>query len=187
MSVGKLNAQFVRRVVDDDGNMELTFRVDGSSRWAAGGVVDDLRRLSADGKPEIVITIDPYRSKRSLAQNRLMWALLEVMARAMNGGRTGGVTAWDCYLDMLERYGGKFEYIQCLKAALPKLREMFRAIKIVEERDHNTVFCKAFVGSSQFNAAEMTQMIDGLFDELAGMEHVDDAELSYLHGEWLQR
>lgn len=185
MSIGKLNAQFVRRVVDDDGNAELIFRVDKSSRWAVSGVVDDLRRLSADGKPEIVITIDKYKSKRSLAQNRMMWALLEIMARAMNGGRTGDVTAWDCYLDMLEKYGGKFEYIQCLKAALPKLREMFRAIKIVEERDRDTVLCKAFVGSSKFNTSEMKMMIDGIFDDLSAMENVDDAEVAYLRNEWM--
>lgn len=185
MSIGKLNAQFVRRVVDDDGNMELTFRVDKSSRWAVSGVVYDLRRLSADGNPEIVITIDKYKSKRSLAQNRMMWALLEIMARAMNGGRTGGVTAWDCYLDMLEKYGGKFEYIQCLKSALPKLQSMFRAIKIVEERDRDTVLCKAFVGSSKFNTLEMKMMIDGIFDDLSAMDNVDAEEVSYLHNEWV--
>ncbi len=185
MSIGKLNAQFVRRVVDDYGNAELIFRVDKSSRWAVGSIVDDLRRMASDGKRELVLTIDQYQSKRSLAQNRMMWALLEIMARAMNGGRTGGITAWDCYLDMLEKYGGKFEYIQCLKTALPKLREMFRAIKIVEERDRNTVLCKAFVGSSKFNTAEMKMMIDGIFDDLSCMENVDDAEIAYLRNEWM--
>lgn len=185
MSVGKLNTQFVRRVVDDDGSAELIFRVDKSSRWAVSGVVDDLRRLAAEGKRDLVLTIDLYKSRRSLAQNRMMWALLEIMAKAMNGGRTGGVTAWDCYLDMLEKYGGKFEYIQCLKESLSKLREMFRAIKIVEERDRDTVLCKAFVGSSKFNTSEMKMMIDGIFDDLSDMENVDDVEIAYLKNEWV--
>jgi len=182
--IGKINAEYVRRVTDDSGAHELTFKVDPSSRFAVRLITDELNSLKKSGESTIVLTIDQYRSRRSLAQNRMMWELLEIMAKALNGGRTGGVTAWDCYLDMLEKYGGKFEYIQCQKKALPTLKDMFRQIRVVEEREKDTVMCKCYVGSSKFNTKEMKMMIDGLLDELESMDGVDAAALLYLREEW---
>lgn len=155
--IGKVNVELTRRTTDDEGNVEISFRICPESRWAVRSIVDDIRELKSKGQPRLVLTLDRHRKRRSLDQNRMMWALLEIMANALNGGRTGGVTAWDCYLDMLEKYGARFEYLQCTKEALPTLKSMFRAIKVVEERERDTVMCKAYIGSSQFTTAEMTR------------------------------
>ena len=49
--------------------------------------LDDL----AHGSPlRLTLTVERQRKKRSLEQNRMMWALLTVMADHYNGGRTGG-------------------------------------------------------------------------------------------------
>lgn len=185
--IGKMNAEFTRRTTDDEGNIEISFRVSPESRWAVRAIVKDIRDLKDKGDPRLVLTLDRHRKRRSLDQNRMMWALLEIMANAQNGGRTGGVTAWDCYLDMLEKYGARYEYLQCTKEAFPALKNMFRAIKVIEEREKDTVMCKAYIGSSQFTTAEMTQMIDGLFDELAALGVEDDDEARYLREEWIRR
>ena len=56
----------------------------------------------AHGQPlHITLTVEPVNKARSTAQNRMMWALLTIMADHYNGGRTGGVTPEDCYLEML--------------------------------------------------------------------------------------
>ena len=53
----------------------------------------------ARGQPLMVeIEIKPVRDKRTLDQNRLMWALLNKLAQALSGGTPGGVTAEQCYL-----------------------------------------------------------------------------------------
>lgn len=185
--IGKANVEFCRRTTDDEGNVEISFRICPESRWAMKSILDHARELKEQGNPRLVMTLERYRKKRSLDQNRMMWALLEIMANAHNGGRTGGVTAWDCYLDMLEKYGARYEYLQCTKEAFPALKNMFRAIKVIEEREKDTVMCKAYIGSSQFTIAEMTQMIDGLFDELAALGVEDDDEARYLREEWIRR
>lgn len=176
--IGKLDAHFLRRATSDDGDIELTFKVDKSSRWACGGIVSELKSRINREDDTVTLTIDEPRRKRSLAQNRMMWALLELMARAQ------GLDAWDCYLDMLERFGGEFEYIHCQKKAIPRLKEMFRSIRIVEDRERDTVMCKAYVGSSKFTTAQMTSLIDGIIDVLSDMEGVDTKELSYLINDW---
>ncbi len=138
------------------------------------------------GNGDINITLSKYRTNRSLEQNRLMWALLEKMSQHMNGGGTGDITAWDCYIDMLERYGAKYEYIMCIPSAVEGLSKMFRAIKELEHRIYNNtdmVVCKCFYGSSGMDTSEMSQLIDGIFNECAKLG-IYDAEYESLLAEW---
>ena len=183
-NIAKINAVFTRSSINEQGELELTFTPCVESRYAAAPLPKELRRLAAAGKEKLVLSIAEHKGKRSLEQNRLMWALLEIMASHLNGGRTGGVTAWDCYIDTLEEFGAKFEYLECLKEAFPALQEMFRAVKIVEERkDGKTVMCKAYIGSSHFNKTEMNLLIEGIFDRLSEMG-VDSSDEVYLRNEW---
>lgn len=178
----------MRVVTTDTGDVEITFKVSQGSRWLIPELVKDFRKLIADGKDKLTLTVKQYRKNRSLDQNRLMWALLEIMAQEMNGGRTGGVTAWDCYLDMIDKYGAKFEYLECQTEAFPSLKNMFRALKVVEERPtKGTYMCKAYVGSSEYDTKEMTMLIDGIFDELAQMGVDADKDVRYLWEEWSKR
>lgn len=189
-SLGTLICTFVRSATTDTGDTEITFCVSRESRWLMPELIKSIKKLAAGGKDKLTLTVKQYRRQRSNDQNRLMWALLEIMAQEQNGGRTGGVTAWDCYLDMIDKYGSKFEYLQCTAEAFSTLKAIFRAIKIVEERDHNgtkTVMCKAYVGSSEYNTQEMTMLIDGIFDELAKMGVDADKDVRYLWEEWSKR
>lgn len=173
-----MNAEYARHSYDDSGNIEITFRVSPESKYAARQIIGDLKETG-----KAVLSLSRYYKRRSNDQNALMWALLEIMAQHLNGGRTGGVTAWDCYLDMLERYGAEYEYLQCTKEAFDTLKEMFRAIKVVEERGGGkTVMCKAYIGSSKYDTEQMNQLIEGIYDELVRIG-ADTQEARYYYEE----
>lgn len=87
----------------------------------------------ARGQPLAVeIDIRPVRSKRTLAQNNLMWALLNKLALAMNGGTPGGVTAEQCYLDLLAEFGVEREIFEMPLRALPQFKRAYRVTHIIE-------------------------------------------------------
>lgn len=142
--------------------------------------LDDL----AHGQPlRLTLTVEPEHHKRSTAQNSLMWALLTIMADHYNGGRTGGVTPEDCYLEMLEKYGAKVDYLEVPAGALDILRGCYRLVHLVEILDNNRCTVKCTQGSSTFTTQEMKNMIDGIFDRLAEMGVSDPLVTAYWQ-EW---
>ena len=138
----------------------------------------------AHGQPlHITLTVEPVNKARSTAQNSLMWALLTIMADHYNGGRTGGVTPEDCYLEMLEKYGAKVDYLEVPAGALDILRGCYRLVHLVEILDNNRCTVKCTQGSSTFTTQEMKNMIDGIFDRLAEMGVSDPLVTAYWQ-EW---
>ena len=173
----KFNADSAKVAQDFDGNITLTLLSSPESRWA---VKNAARQLL--GK-KVTISISEYKNSRSLAQNRMLWALLECLGRAQ------GQSAWDCYCEMLEAANAKYEYIECIKEAVPTLQEVFRCVKVIEERKGGkTALCKVFYGSSKMDTAEMKNLIDAIFDRLAsiGIDVQDESEVAYLWQEWNQ-
>ena len=138
----------------------------------------------AQGQPlHLTLTVEPERKGRSIAQNSLMWALLTIMADHYNAGRTGGVTPEDCYLEMLEKYGAKVDYLEVPAGALDILRGCYRLVHLVEILDHDRCTVKCTQGSSTFTTAEMKNLIDGIFDRLAEMGVSDPVVTAYWQ-EW---
>lgn len=157
--------------------------VEKGDRFLLEQIEADLRQRGG-GKPvRLIVSVAPYRRHRSDRQNRLMWALLSIMADAYNGGRTGGVTPEDCYLDMLEQYGARVDHLEAPAAALPILRQNYRVVHVVELLDNDRCVVKCSAGSSQFSTEQMAQLIDGIFDRLAEMG-VNDAETTSYWREW---
>lgn len=145
-----------------------------------------LQRLDelAKGKPlRLTVTIEPEDRRRSTRQNSLLWALLTRMADHYNGGRTGGVTPEDCYLEMLAQYGAKVDYLEVPSGALEILRRCYRLVHVVEILDNDRCTVKCTQGSSTFSAAEMKDLIDGVFDRLAEMGVSDPLVTAYWQ-EW---
>ena len=138
----------------------------------------------AQGKPlHLTVTVEPERKGRSVQQNRMMWALLTIMADAYNAGHTGGVTPEDCYLEMLEKYGAKVDFLEVPGGALDILRGCYRVVHVVEILDNNRCTVKCTQGSSTFDTHEMKQLIDGIFDRLAEMG-VNDPLVTAYWQEW---
>jgi len=128
---------------------------------------------------EYSIDIKKWKNNRSKRQNRLMWALLEIMSDEMNGGihDKDSVTSFDCYISMLELAGAKYEVIACSPKALEMVKTQYRATKVIDtktlsDEDGNKgqyVILKCYIGSSQFSTTEMTRLIDRIIHELLDM------------------
>lgn len=108
-----------------------------------GGYLLEAQRMHAElehrarGQPLAVeIDIKPVRDKRTLDQNRLMWALLNRLALALSGDIPGGVTAEECYLDLLAEFGAEVETWRVPVKALPALRGAYRVVQLVELLDN---------------------------------------------------
>lgn len=153
---------------------------------ADGGYMLELQRMYADlqarcrGQPMAVeVEIRPVRDRRTLDQNRLMWALLTKMARAY-----GNTTPEACYLDMLTDFdGGNVDLWRVPVAALPTLRRAYRVAQVVEMLDGGMCIVRIGLGSSTFDRGQMREFIDRIFDRLAEMG-VDDPETTQQYRDW---
>lgn len=163
--IGQINFNAVKVTTDDSGHMDLVLSIAPESKYATRQLIDELKKILSDEK-KLTAKFHKVFNKRTLRQNALMWELCELIAEVHNGGRTGDITAYDVYVNAIEEYGSKYEYIQCLKQAEPLLRASFRAVKYIkpfdEEKDLHIYKC--FYGSSKFNTKEMSTLIDGLLD-----------------------
>ena len=155
-----------------------------------GGYLLEARRMHTEleararGQPLMVeIEIKPVRDKRTLDQNRLMWALLNKLAQALSGGTTGGVTAEQCYLDLLADYGAEVETWRVPLKALPALRRAYRVVQVVEVLDGVYCMARLGLGSSNFTRQQMHDFIERIFDRLSEAG-VDDAETTEQYRDW---
>lgn len=123
--------------------------IDGAYRLEAQRMHAELERR-ARGQPLCVeIDIRPVKNKRTLDQNRLMWALLNRLALALSGDTPGGVTAEQCYLDLLGEFGAEVETWRVPVKALPALRNTYRVVQMVELLDNGYCMARLGLGSSR--------------------------------------
>ncbi len=121
------------------------------------------------------IDIRPVKNKRTLDQNRLMWALLNRLALALSGGTPGGVTAEQCYLDLLAEFGAEVEIWRVPVKALPALRNTYRVVQMVELLDDGYCMARLGLGSGSLTGSRCDDFIERIFDRLSEAG-VDDAE-----------
>lgn len=150
-----------------------------------GGYLLEEQRMYAEleararGQPLAVeIEIRPVRDRRTLDQNRLMWALLTKMAR-----HYGNTTPEACYLDLLADAGVDVSHWRVPVAALSTLRKAYRVVQVVELLGDDMCIVRIGLGSSTFTRAEMGEFIDRIFDRLAEMG-VDDPETTQQYRDW---
>lgn len=159
------------------------FTVENSAEFVETQLRQKLDEL-AHGQPlRLTVAFEPERKGRTLNQNRMMWALLTVMADTYNAGKAGGMSPEDCYLQMLEEYGMEFDFLELPRAAVPILRKAYRLVHIVELLDDDRCIVKASMGSSSFSTAQMAGFIDGIFDRLAEMG-VNDPNVTDYWQQW---
>ena len=158
------------------------FAVENSAEFVKTQIRQKLDEL-AHGKPlRLTVTFELERKGRSINQNRMMWALLTIMADAtmQAGGRhpAGGLLYRDA--------GGIRPRIRLSGASggcCAILRNAYRLVHIVELLDNDRCTVKASMGSSSFSTAQMTAFIDGIFDRLAEMG-VNDPNVTAYWQEW---
>lgn len=146
---------------------ELMMDIEG--RGMATFTLENLHHMQMikelDREKTYSIDIKEAKSKRSLQQNKYLWALLSDIDKRVNGERSND--EWSIYINALERTGAKYEYIVCIKEAEELLKENFRAIKFIKNVDVNGkegCMFKCFYGSSKMNTKEFSLLIETVLD-----------------------
>ena len=176
--MSKFLAEKAYRITDENGNLVVSFIVKGYDKSAALLAIEETKNA-----PKLEIEVKAHKSKRSLEQNRLLWALLGKMAMAMSG-KKNKVSSEECYCIMLEEANVACDYLLALPEAEPMLRQSFRVIRKVGEREVNGKklnLYQYFIGSSKYNTKEMTELIEAVLDKLAELG-VNDSEIELARG-----
>ena len=185
--IGRFEISNATFMTDESGNMTAAFTVEAASRYACKETIAAAKRALADSK-QLVIKVDEKRNKRTLDQNALMWALLTIYAEEDNGGRTGGTLPEDVYYRMIDKYG-KATFLMTLPEAESELKKVYRVVKKVDVRNYDgqeLIIYKCYCGSSKYTTKEMTNLIDGIFDELAklGISEKNYVAVESYRNEW---
>lgn len=103
------------------------------------------------------IEIKEYKSKRSLEQNKYMWALIHEIAK------TTGNDDMQVYCGILERADVKSEYLITATDMESALKKSFRAVEFIRMQEVNDKDCyvyKVYLGSSKMNTKEMSELLE---------------------------
>ena len=112
------------------------------------------------------------------------WPVVQAaLALALSGGTPGGVTAEQCYLDLLAEFGAEVETWRVPVKALPALRNTYRVVQMVELLDDGYCMARLGLGSSSFDRQQMHDFIERIFDRLSEAG-VDDAETTEQYRDW---
>lgn len=179
--MSKFLANRTYRMTDEDGNTVVCYVVSKNDKPAALLAFEETKKA---GK-KLEIDVKPYKSKRSLEQNRLLWVLLGKLAEAMSG-KKDRVSTEDAYRIMLEEANVAFDFVIARPETEDMLRKMFRVVRKVGERKVNGQLLndyQCFLGSSQFNTQQMTELIESVLDKLAELG-VYDSEIELARGEY---
>lgn len=156
----KIYSEFARAVYTRDDDMEVTFTIKGYiNKTLANELMEGtLYRM----------TIDEVKSKRTLEQNRYMWALIHDIAEARCTDRATSEDSWNVYIEALQKAESSFYYVAVEERGLEDLKARCRAVKVLNrfttEKGNEMLQCQIFIGSSQFDTKEMTKLIDVLED-----------------------
>ena len=141
------------------GQHNITFSINEKSALAEIEHIQSCEKLSIEAKP--------YRNKRSLDANAMLWACLGEIARAS----TPPLVPWDVYLFMLKRYG-QYTYI-CVKPNMVKaMKRQWREIEVVGDIDINgkqAVQLLCYFGSSTYDSKEFSVLLEGVVSEMVEM------------------
>lgn len=168
-------------MTDENDNIVISYVVSGIDKSAARLTFDETKQT----EKKLEIEVKPYRSKRSLEQNRLLWVLLGKMALAMSGSKNK-VSSEECYCIMLEEANVSYDYLLALPEAESMLKKSFRVVRKVGERIVNGKtlnIYQYFIGSSKYDTKEMTELIESVLDKLAELG-VYDSEIELARREY---
>lgn len=179
--MSKFVAERSYRMTDENGDLVICYVVHGIDKQAARAAFEETKKT--EGRLEI--EVKPYKSRRSLEQNKLLWVLLGKMAEAMSG-KKNRVSSEECYCIMLEEANVAYDYLLALPEAEPMLRKSFRVVRKVGEREvkgKTLNVYQYFIGSSKYNTQEMTDLIEAVLDKLAELG-VYDSEIELARSEY---
>ena len=125
---------------------------------------EDFRQAYEELKDKEILSLEikPYRKKRSLDANSLLWHCIGEIVNVTRGDK------WNTYLELLKNYG-QFTYIVVKKNAVEKMVSQWRECEVIGEVNINgedgvQILC--YFGSSTYNTAEFSRLLDGAISEM---------------------
>lgn len=155
--MSRLITTFQRRTLTEDGDMEITFKVDKY----AFNYINACKELVIQ---PYALEITKPRSKRSLDQNSLLWKIIHDIAEKEDGYLADDQKT---YCILLEMAGAKYQDLVASVDAGEELKKVpgFRAIKVLRPSEkEGFLIYRWYYGSSTFNTKEMTNLIDVALD-----------------------
>lgn len=115
--------------------------------------------LDVDLEKEYSLELKEVKSKRTLQQNKYMWALIHSIAHheSMNQNEV------EIYSLALEEANSKYIYLMGTPEAEDELRKNFRAVRVVRptvENGKEFIVYKCFIGTSKMDIKEMKKVLD---------------------------
>lgn len=155
---------------------QITFSINEPS------AINEVHNLKSCEK--LSIKAEPYKKKRSLDANALLWLSIGKIANAM----TPPADKWDIYLLMLKRYG-KYTYICVKPNVVEAVKEQWRECEVIGEVNINgqkAVQMLCYFGSSTYDTAEFSRLLDGVISEMKemGLEAPTSQEMRRALEQW---
>ncbi len=165
-----------------DGGLELTFPVDDNSSFAVRQLWSKLK----NNEKTLQVSIDFEKRHRTLSQNDLLWGLLTEYARILNGGRKSPeITSETLYLKAINDYG-KDTLISVKEGAESALKRVYKRVFVIDKFQLNGEMwlkCRCVIGSSNYATKEMSDLIDGILDEMS-KNGISSDQILYLRREY---
>lgn len=146
----KILTQFIRSQKNEDGKTEWVFEIEYSQKIE---------------KKQYLMELSEVKSKRSVEQNKYMWALIHEITEAMNDNDD-----FNTYTLALEQANVKYEWVMGLPQIENELKKSFRAVKLTRYEDYKgkqMAIFKCYAGSSKFTKEEMSRLIEVLLQMAA--------------------
>lgn len=118
-------------------------------------------------KPGDLCTVEIKRpkDKRTLEQNRLIWLIIGLIDKRINGYFSDEMSI---YCSLIRQAKIKTQYFETLEAAKGHLEEVYRVVEEIErrvsEKGIETVLYRCYIGTSKFTKEEMSDFIEVLIN-----------------------
>lgn len=133
------------------------------------------------------LEIKEHREKRSLDANAYAWVLIHKLAKGMR------LKPLEVYRESVRTVGDNYTPMCVREADVERLRRTWESNgegwQLVDRGQNNTPGCRtmfAYYGSSVFDTAQMSRLIDGLIQDCKalGIETLPPDKLALLKEEW---
>lgn len=140
--IGKINS----KLFDENKNILLQIHIDD---YTSKRRLDDINK-----EKEYQFEIKEIKSKRSIEQNKKLWAIIRDLSKEMEDDEM------NIYCHLLEDTNAKYVWLKGLKETKEDLLRAYRAVKITRYDEEELAIFKCYEGSSKFTINEMYQLIE---------------------------
>lgn len=156
--------------------------------FSGSELVKAIARLSSaelDKDKQYTLTLKEYHAKRSLNANRYFWSLADKLAERIHESPI------EIYRGYIKDIGGVSNDLVMKPEAVKEFKEYWGQLGKgwtvdILDGDEGGVLVRAYKGSSVYNTAQMSRLIDLIVQDCKqfGIETLDDMKIQQLVDEW---